>query len=262
MFGEKTEKRALTIEELGRKVPSILATKPIDDVSDKYTFVSTVDAIELIQSAGWLPYTASQSNVRNKTKAGFQSHIVKFTRNESLSDDDQERIDIILFNSHDRGTAFNLSMGIFRFICANGLIVGRENLSFRHKHIGFDEQAFMASVSELSKQGSVIAESVADYKQIDLTQDEKWIYAKAAAQIITDTPENIEIRDMLRIRRKQDLQKNLWSTYNRVQENIMKGGIQRKNQTRTRKIKSLHKDAKINKALWILTEKMAELKAA
>jgi hypothetical protein len=261
MFGEKTEKRALTIEELGRKVPSILATKPIDDVSKKYTFVSTVDAIELIQSAGWMPYAAKQSNVRKDTKAGFQSHLVKFTRNESLSDNDQERFDLLLFNSHDKGTAFKLSMGVFRFVCANGLIVGREDLEFRHKHIGFDEQSFMASVSELSNQGRVIAESVADYKQIELTPDEKGVYAQAAAQIITDTPENISTFDMLRPRRSQDRQDNLWSTYNRVQENIMKGGIRRKKQSRTRKVKALKRESNINKALWLLTEKMAELKA-
>jgi hypothetical protein len=261
MFGEKIERRALTIEELGRKVPSILATKPIDDVSKKYTFVSTVDAIELIQSAGWMPYAAKQSNVRKDTKAGFQSHLVKFTRNESLSDDDKERFDLLLFNSHDKGTAFKLSMGVFRFVCANGLIVGREDLEFRHKHIGFDEQSFMTSVSELSNQGRVIAESVADYKQIELTRNEQGIYAQSAAQIITDTPENMNTYDILRPRREQDRQDNLWATYNRVQENVMKGGIRRKKQTRTRKVKALKKDAKINKALWLLTEKMAELKA-
>ena len=261
MFGEKTEKRALTIEEIGRKAPSILATKPIDAVSDKYTFVSTVDAIELIQSAGWLPYAASQAGARTDDKKGFQSHLVKFTRNEALSADDQERFDLLLFNSHDRGTAFKLSMGIFRFVCANGMIVGRENLTFRHKHIGFNEQAFMSSVSELTNCGNEIADSVADYKQIELTPDEQGIYAQAAATILTDKPENMNTFDMLRPRRGQDRQDNLWATYNRVQENIMKGGIRRKKQNRTRKVKALKKDEKINKALWILTEKMAELKA-
>jgi hypothetical protein len=72
----------------------------------------------------------------------------------------------------------------------------------------------------------------------------------------------------LKERRYDDKGHDLWSVYNVVQENIIKGGVQgqklgsngRIRRQKTRAVKAIDRDVKLNKALWLLTEKMAECK--
>lgn len=259
---------ALTPEKIARYAPSALATTPMPGVSDKYSFVSTMDAVELIQSLGWMPYWADEANVRKDDKEGFQRHIIKFTMGQALTEVGQERIDLLLYNSHDRGSAFKLAMGIYRLVCSNGLVVGDDRLSFSHKHIGFDESAFLDSVRAIANNGHKIASKVDDFKSIEMAPNEQGIYAAAAAELITEDVKEINLPDLLTARRWDDRRANdLWTTYNRVQENIIKGGVRRVGRTesgrrkkRLRAVKSIEKDVRLNKALWTLTEKMAEIK--
>ena len=71
---------------------------------------------------------------------------------------------------------------------------------------------------------------------------------------------------MLQPRRYADNGTDLWKTFNRVQENLTKGirgRVDRSTGQRTgsRGIKSIDGDVKLNRALWAMAEKMAELKA-
>lgn len=250
----------LTIDEIGSKAPAVFATEPMEGASEKYSFVSTVDAIELIMQEGWQPYSVQQASVRKDNRSGYQKHIIKFTMGETLNELNKERFDLLLFNSHDRGSAFKLAMGIYVMVCTNGLVVGDERMSFSHKHIGFNEYEFLHSVREIANNGHQIASKVDDFKQIEMTEQESGVYARAAAELIDD-PEIVNLNDMLRARRWEDRKNSLWKTYNRVQENLTKGGIRRKDKKRTRKIKAIDKDVKLNKALWVLTEQMAAIKS-
>lgn len=258
----------ITIDDLETYAPSALATEPMDGVSDKYSFVSTIDAIELIQGAGWTPYFAQQAAVRVEGKRGFQRHVIKFSMGEMLNEVGEERIDLILFNSHDRGSAFKLAMGIYRLVCSNGLVVGSDHMSFSHKHIGFDQDAFLESVKIIAENSVEVAERVEDYKMIEMSPQETNAYASAAAQLVSDKPDELDRYDLTRARRYEDRKDDLWTVYNRTQENIMRGGVRRHGKTdagrrkkRTRRVSSIDRDIKLNKALWTLTEKMAELKA-
>ncbi|MFZ8887334.1 MAG: DUF932 domain-containing protein, partial [Steroidobacteraceae bacterium] len=58
----------------------------------------------------------------------------------------------------------------------------------------------------------------------------------------------------------------LWNTYNVIQENLLKGGQRGRATTgrrmTTRPVTGIQQDVKLNRALWSLAEKMADLKAA
>lgn len=259
----------LSIEEIGDYAPSALATEPMPGASGKYSFVSTIDAVELVKSQGWVPYYAKECSVRVRGKNGFQHHIIRFTRGEMVGALGEERFDLILNNSHDRGSAFKLSLGIFRLVCTNGMVVGQESYNFSHKHINFDEAAFIGSVRQIADDGHKIADRVDDFKQIELTRQETGIYAASAAALISEDPNEIDLNEVVKTRRADDAGADLWRTFNRAQENIIRGGIRRYGKTKsgrpkrdTMPVKSIDRDIKLNKALWLLTEKMAEIKGA
>lgn len=254
-------------DDLLRLAPAIGAKAPIKDVSDKYSFVPTLEVIDLLRGEGWIPVHAKQASVRIEERDGFQKHMIRFMRNDLIITP-EERVDLVLFNSHDRGCAFNLIASIWRKICGNGLMVSSDLLNFSHRHIGFDGNAFLGSAKTIVSGASLIADQVDTLKTIELTPDERGVYASTALEAFYNEPEKAPVTpfQLLEERRYDDNGKDLWTTFNVVQENLMKGGLNGRTQTgkrrSTRAVKSVDKDIKVNKLLWSLTEKMAELKKA
>jgi hypothetical protein len=91
-------------------------------------------------------------------------------------------------------------------------------------------------------------------------------FADADGKVSTPiTPEQL-----LLARRPADQGDDLWRVFNRVQENATKGGLtaigrdsrNRPRRSTTRGVHGIDGDLKLNRALWMLAAKMAELKQA
>ena len=75
---------------------------------------------------------------------------------------------------------------------------------------------------------------------------------------------------MLTVRRSVDRSDDLWTTTNVIQENVIRGGLSawgrdannRPRRVTTREVRGIDQDVKLNRALWVLGERMAQLKAA
>jgi hypothetical protein len=260
----------MTNDQIVRFASAAGAIEPIDGVSSRYSFVSTLEAVDLLRDTGWFPIKVGQSGTRSELKEGFQKHSIRFARNANLDAKD-ERVDLMLYNSHDLGSSFKLIASIWRQVCGNGLMVASELANYTHRHVGFNPDDFMESAVKIADLTSVIADQVSNLKEIRLLADEQQIFAEAAHRLVYDNPETAPIKPerLLNIRRFADKDSSLFTTYNVVQENIIKGGIHgtvydtETSKTRkmtTRPVKSLDRDIKLNQALWILTEKMAEFK--
>ena len=73
----------------------------------------------------------------------------------------------------------------------------------------------------------------------------------------------------MRPRRTADTGTDLWTVFNRVQENVIKGGlygftkdaIGRPQRRRTREVKGIDQNDTLNRALWRLSMEMAKLAA-
>ena len=67
---------------------------------------------------------------------------------------------------------------------------------------------------------------------------------------------------LLCCRRVGDARDDLWTIFNRVQENVLQGGLIRRSPTgrlvRSRRITSIREDVRLNGALWDLAEGMLE----
>ena len=234
----------------------------------EYSFVPTLTAVDLLRDAGWFPIHAEQSAVRNIDREGYQRHLIRFAKN-GLSFDG-ERVDLVLYNSHDCGCAFKLIASVWRQICGNGLMVASEFANFSHKHIGFSPDDFIHSAGEIASAAGTIAERVDEMKVIEMTPDERDVFAQAAHTLVYDEPERAPVQpnQLLHERRYDDKGNDLWTTFNVVQENVMRGGLKgvargtngKLRRTTTRPVKALDRNIKLNQALWFLTEKMAELK--
>ena len=134
-----TQSVALNNEELQNIAPSIFASQPVADVSERYSFLPTASILEGMRDHGWLPVRAEEQRVRTQTRQGFQKHLIRFARVENLNWTKNEvRPEIVLLNSHDKSSAYQLHCGLLRMVCLNGMVVA--DATFQRisiKHMGF-----------------------------------------------------------------------------------------------------------------------------
>lgn len=265
----------LTLDQIRRAAPSAFASEAHEAMSNRYAYIPTVNVIEGMMKAGFQPFAASQSRARLADKREHTKHMIRFRQVDGPSVVNVNDVfpEVVLINSHDGTSAYKLMAGLFRLICSNGAIIADSmigNVSVRHSG-NIIEQAARASV-EIVERMPLVLDAVKNWGAIELTKNEQGVFAEAAREIrFADEDGNVDpsitVDKMLEARRYADNKNDLWTTYNRVQENVMKGGIKtvdaasgRKNKTRA--VKSIDQDVRLNKALWTLAEKMAALKTA
>lgn len=259
--------KELTNAQLMERAKSIANTLgPVRSASEKYSFIPTLNVVNMLRDDGWTPTKVEETKTRLATTRGFQQHMITFTKPELIESD--KRFNLVLYNSHDRGSAFQLRGGIYRLVCSNGMVVGRDYMSFSHRHVNFQMNQFMESSRIISKGLLTIADKVEEWTQIKLETPEKLDFAFAAHNMIYGEREEYPILapTLLTPRRAEDAGDDLWSVYNVIQENITKGGLNAMRndgrRMKTKPIKNILLDKEINEGLWNMAETMEEWKTA
>ncbi len=249
--------------QLLKNAPSIFATGGSTQTSDRYGFIPTIEVIKGLEKSGFHPVMANQSRCRIEDKKGFVKHIVRF-RHETAEEIGGVLPEIVLVNSHDGSTSYQLRAGIYRLVCMNGMIVGDEVFCRRVKHQGDVVQRVVESANDLIEIVPISVSKAMDWQSIELKHEHKEIFSETAAMLKWDEDKQIiNPKRLLEPRRSADTKSDLWTTFNVIQENIIRGGIRYRNEdgirNRTREVGSVGENVRLNTALWTLTEKMAEL---
>jgi hypothetical protein len=248
---------AISDEELRCLAPSIFASQPIEGVSDRYSFLSTSSILKGMRENGWVPVRAEQQSVRTEARRGFQKHLIRFARIEHLDtwQKNQVRPEVVLLNSHDKSSAYQLHCGLFRLVCSNGLVVA--DATFHRisiKHSGFK---VLGAVPDIMNKVQLFQDRI-------LTDAERLALATGAATYRWEDPTKAPVKAsmLLNARRYGDDAKDLWTTLNTVQENVIRGGqrdysrrrLHGRRMPKSRAIKGIDEDMKLNKALWQIAE--------
>jgi len=258
--------------EIARYAPSVFAETARADRSGKYAFIPTSQVLGALEAEGWQVRDANQTRIRKGPKE-YAKHLLRLAHPSIPPVLEGLHPELILVNSHDGSSSYTLMAGFFRLACSNGLIVRDGNLGeVRVRHTGDvvrdvleGSARIMADVPELTRQ-------VREFSAIDLSDSERLIYAESALRSrygVGESGQNlapITAESVLSVRRSEDRKRDLWHTFNVVQENIMKGGQRGRTETgkrtRTRSIASVNASVDVNRALWFLTSEMAKLKTA
>ena len=255
----------LTKEQINALAPLVFAKAPTNpNVTDKYLFVNTETIVNDLAKLNWFPVEVAQRKTRKEEGTIFSKHMVSFQNPEikiTSEDGDDAYPRILLTNSHDGMQSFRFSVGIFRLVCSNGLVVADEEFSdFRIKHKGYSFGELRNVVKQAVKDLPNRVEVMNDMKNRILTQDEKNKLA-LDAMLIRAGVDNLEydaetIEDILEPKRAADAGDDLWRVFNVVQEKITQGdfhaALTGAKVRKVRKIKSFEKDLKVNKELFKL----------
>lgn len=259
----------LTPEILRQVIPSAYAVGQHASRSARYTYVPTSEIIASMVRENFLPVFACQSRCRDAEKRDFTKHMIRFRQNGAALSK-PEVPEVVLVNSHDGTSSYQLCAGIFRMVCTNGMIVGDKFEQLKVQHSGNILETVLNGAHTVAHDFERALGTVQAFKELTLTPDEKGIFAAAAADLRFEPKEGEELpvlpATLLKPRRNADQQNDLWTVLNTVQENAIKGGVNgvRNPKTgarrKTREVKGIDANVRLNRALWTLAEKMAELK--
>ncbi|MGN8119962.1 DUF932 domain-containing protein [Labrys sp. 22185] len=270
--------RALSEDEMRRIAPSIFAVTAHDSRSERFQPIPTIDVLRGLQREGFQPVGVKQSRTREESKVDFTKHLIRLRR---LDDGAVYKVgdtvcEILLKNANDGTSAYELMAGLFRIRCMNSLVAQTGTLAnVKVRHSGdVAGKVIEGTYSVLDEARNALA-APADWGTQILSEDERMVFARSAhmlrfgdAEGETATP--IKVEQIIRPRRPEDRDRDLWTTFNVAQENCVRGGLHgvayddmhRMRRVTTREIKGIDQDVKLNKALWVLAQEMAKLKKA
>lgn len=255
----------LTDDQISRVAPSIFAEHKHDSRSDRYTVIPTIQVLTALRKEGFSPFMVCQTKTRDEDKRGHAKHMIRL-RHENNTQANQAN-EIILLNSHDGSSSYRMIAGVFRFVCANGMVVGNIAEDIRIRHSGNVIDNVIEGAFRVLDDFELVDEHREAMQALRLTNDEQHVFAQSALALKYDldvTPAPITTNDLLRTKRVEDNKSDLWTTFNRVQENMIKGGIRSRTKegkvSTTREVKGIDQNVKLNRALWTLAEEMRKLK--
>lgn len=278
-YNPQANNHGLTDEAIRAAAPSVFATQPWDGVSDKYTFIPTFDVLAKMRDSGLVPVYAQQSTVVMPGKREFAKHVLRFRRQADIdayprvvdgnahhfyAKNKQPAIcEIVLHNAHDRSAGYVLSGGLFVLACSNGLIVSSATLQeMRVRHVGNVAGEVIDGSYRIIDEFPAMAGQVEAWRAQEVKPTQALAYAKAAQQLRWGDTAPVTPEQLLRARRDVDNVPTVWATFNRVQENLVAGGIKGRTQTNkrmtTRGVDSVNENTKLNKALWTLTQELSK----
>lgn len=270
----------LSDEQIAQFAPSVFQREAHASRSERFAYIPTFEVLAAMRREGFVPVKASQGSSRVPGKADFTKHMLRFRHRKQIETPRADRRvgdvypEVVLLNAHDGTSSYRLMSGLFRLVCLNGMVtqIGEgDGLTVHHK--GNAVAKVIEGSYEVLDTSLRSLEAAEAWAGATLSRDERQALAEAAHVIrFGDSEGRVETQipadAMLLPRRTEDRSNDLWTTFNVVQENAIRGGLsawgrdannQRRRYT-SREITGIDQDVKVNRALWLLGERMAQLK--
>ena len=267
---------ALSYEQIAQFAPTVFSSDRHSSRSERFQVIPTHELLSGLSKEGFVPVKVQVGGSRDEEKRAFTKHLIRFRRSDDLAGVPKvgdSHPEVVLLNAHDGTSSYQLHAGLFRLVCTNGLTVSDQD--FGSVKVGHSGRGVLDKVIEGTYRVLDDAVAALDHAQqlqtVALDRDEQRLFGEAALRLRFDdeTLPRINGSEVVRPRREADLAPNLWHTFNRAQENLIRGGLNyrhtneetnRVSYRETRPVQNADGDLKLNRALWHLTTQFAKLK--
>lgn len=214
-------------------ITKLLTQREALGVSDRYKIINTGQVLNKLIKSGFEPIDIDIAGVRpNSNKNGYQAHKI-ILENKELTElmPEGNKFQLLLYNSYDKSAPLTLQLGVFRFACDNGLVVGDAYGCFKMKHIGDVESQLDTFIHDLPHKIAKLIDQINKFKSITLNpiQERKFILDTLYNTVLKDNQTIIENNQLFKEfnvpKRDADLGRNLYVVLNRLQEHILRGGV-------------------------------------
>ena len=271
------QQRFLNEDEIRALAPSVFATTAHHSRSDKFRPIATIEVLRMLDQEGFGVVGATQSVARHEDRKDFTKHMLRLRAKDGV----QKRVgdtifETLLKNANDGSAAYDLLSGLWRIQCMNSLVaMSTQMTSQRVRHSGDVGPKVIEGVFSVLKDAERALQAPDQWGQLQLNGREAYEFARAAHTVRFPVDENnnqttnVKPEQLLITRRADDQNSDLWTVFNKVQENVIRGGLDNfgvnaagvMQRRHTRPVKGIDQSTALNRALWTLGEEMAKLKA-
>lgn len=252
------------LDPIAQHLLDTLPSAPSPDVSDKYMFIDTKKVIADMADLGY--QVADFSRPKARTKAGhYGIHQVDFRKPENMARPNGEAPRVIFMNSYDGSKKAQIVSGVIRFICTNGLVAGDIHQNEKFLHLGDYEEQLLAHIKSSTQTADRVFGRIETFQTVSIDPHLALEMADRAGRLrfpVGDDPLPVKAKTLLQPRRREDMSDSLWMTWNRLQENLLKGGVpimaEDGRVTLSRPLQQIQKAHDLNRDLWNLLEEYAE----
>jgi hypothetical protein len=265
----------LAEDQMRAAAPSIFAAGKHVSRSERYTYIPTIEVLRGLRQEGFEPFMVAQSKSRIEGKSEFTKHMIRMRPAGIVGHGEWARAqanEIILINSHDGASSYQMLAGVFRFVCCNGMVVGDVANDIRIPHKGNVQDEVIDGAFRVLDDFEAVDASVDGMKSSLLMADEERAFATAALALRYgersegEPPAPITSEQLLELRRPEDVGHTVWATFQRIQENMLRGGQKGRSaqgrRIQTRPVGSIDRSVSLNRALWMLAEEMRKIRSA
>jgi hypothetical protein len=209
-------------DQMRRAAPSIFAQGKHASRSERYAYIPTVQVLRGLRREGFQPFMVAQSQSRIEGKTDYTKHMIRL-RHAGQVNAKPEANEIILINSHDGASSYQMLAGVFRFVCCNGLVVGTVSNDIRIPHKGNIQDDVIEGAFRVLDDFEAVDASMDGMKALTLQPEEERALARAALALRYgertegQPPVPISAEQLIEARRPQDIGHSLWTTFQRVQ---------------------------------------------
>lgn len=210
---------------------------PIEQVKaltdrETYGFVNTRDVLDTFNKAGWSPVSTQYGKVKEERR-GFQKHLIRlenplYKSIEGLSQNNNSVPQLVLLNSHDSSTSMQLFFGLVRIACLNGIIAGTAINSMRLVHSKSITSKLPQAIDYMVNNFGNFTNQVVALQNKTMSQAAQNEFVKRIYTARLESVNNIQKIDfsLPHALRAADTGNDAYSIFNRVQEKLIRGGIQ------------------------------------
>ncbi|ELY3194696.1 DUF945 domain-containing protein, partial [Salmonella enterica] len=251
----------LTHEELMQYTPSVFGEDKHASRSDRYSYIPTITLLDNLRREGFEPFFACQSRVRDPGRRDYTKHMLRLRRAGQITG--RQVPEIIILNSHGGESSFQLLPGVFRSVCTNSLVCGQSFGEIRVPHRGNIVEKVIEGAYDVLNVFDRVEEKREAMQSLLLPPPAQQALAKAALTYrFGEEHQPVTTAQVLTPRRREDYGQDLWTVWNTLQENLLKGGLPGRTakgkRSHTRAVNGIDGDVKLNRALWVMAEQMQQ----
>lgn len=180
----------LSDDQIYRVAPSIFAQAPHESRSLRYAYIPTATVLTELRKEGFQPFMVTQTRTRHEDRRDYTKHMIRL-RHASQINVRGEANEIILLNSHDGSSSYQMLAGMFRFVCSNGLVCGDTVADVRVPHKGDVAGQVIEGAYQVLHGFDRALESRESMKAIALDDGEAEVFARAALSLKYGDPINL-----------------------------------------------------------------------
>jgi len=266
--------RALTEDEMRKAAPSIFTIDAHESRSARFSPIPTIEILRALAFEQFFPVGVQQIASRLPGHENHSKHLIRMRRfDDKIYNVNDNVFEILLKNANDGTSIYDLMGGMFRIRCLNSLVVQDATVDqVKVRHSGDALWNVIEGTYRVLESAERVLEAPVKWGAIPLDEPERIAFAAKAHALRFGEGEkmapmagSVSSLQLLDHQRDGDKGHDLWTVFNVVQENAVKGGLEglgtdrlgRERVYRTRPVKGIDQTVGLNRALWKLADETA-----